>query len=966
MRLLCLFATLAAGVTAAGCGVGTIVNGGEGRASFERDIAPILERDCGSTACHAAEGDLFDQLNPEYFVFPVDANGSIAGSGRMSDAYQRAVEKLAYAGAEFSDFIRKPLDESLGGLPHRGGVQYRTMSDETLDTLLRWANQAKPTSEEPLPPLVQAYADTIQPVLAEKRCMLASCHGAGASNLVIFDPGVLGVFDRNATMRNYNRIILHLNLETPDPMMSRLIRKTTPQDQGGIFHRGGNDFFNPAANDTNLEAIKQFMQEGREALGDTDKGVATGIVFAATDPTPRKRFEFHVWQPGGDIYSLIPATPTGVQKNLTATHHTGPADVRDPAVNYDGTKVAFAMRRDLDDCLNIYTMNLDGSGLVQITHDTGLLPNGIKVSNVEPLWGPDDRIYFTSSREGVYSAHSPIPNTNIWRIDADGSHPLRMSFNPANEASPAWRFFPAKGPLPELRTLDLTFTAIRGVGDTMLAPLMRVPPDFRADYHPHFGTQNPNYHIFTSMTQLPDFREPLILADDSTVWEGGALALIDRNLGPVITDGNSSAVVNYVDPLVPLGTIGEEITAKGVSRGGYYRDPHAMPDGSIVVSQHSQNIDQADPNATPDTALYRLTLEDFTGNRIVVARKELLVNLPGKIETDPRPIFKKRREIIGDPLEHLSNDRTDGEMMNFDLAVALTVAKEDSPSGIKDFQAMADSFSYVRLVEEVAQTPAVSASEIGRGGHGMRRVLAEFPATSDRSVFVNLPAGVPFFIQALDDSMRAVATFNQWFFVLPGERLLQVTRREVWNNRCGACHGSVSGIPGDTVGTPDVLTEASRVVANYDPIARKDLPPLPFGLTPQDRPQVDFVADVQPILTAACATSGCHDGTRIPNLTARAGVSGFSGAYEALTASGTFSANGFSYVDPRGSSARSSYLAEVISGEELDAPRAMDSDGCGGPQRLSADQRSTLVRWMDMGASFRGAAPMTLPQLPVY
>lgn len=956
--------TLAAGLLG-GCigGLGGSEDQAE-RAYFEAEVLPVLEQDCGTSACHAADDAGFEALDPEYFVFPVDSEGRIAGAERIDRAYHRSLEKLAPEGPEFGDLVRKPLDEALGGLAHRGGSQYRTMSAEALKTLMHWAELARPEQPPAPSPLVTQFRDEVQPILVEKRCMLSSCHGASSSNMLRLDPGFLGRFDSLSTQRNYDSVVQHLNFESADPGLSRFIRKTVPQEHGGIFHRGGNDFFDAVRDADQLERLTAFVTAARTELGDDDKGEVTGVVFVATDPTPRPLFDLSVWQPGGDVHALVPASPDGVLTNLTAAHHAEPADIRDPSVNYDGTRVAFAMRRNQADCLNLYVMDINGSNLVQLTHDTGVLPNGTKIANVEPLWGPDDRLYFVSSREGEVSSHAALPRSNIYRIDADGANLLRMSFSAGSEVSPAWRFAPVGGDRPEIRTLDLTFTATRKVGAIMRAPLMRVPPDFHADYHPHYGTQHPEYQTFTQMSRLPDNRDALLLMDDSTVWEGGALALIDRNLGPVITDQRTPAVVNYVDSLQRLNAIGETVSHAGYSASGYYRDPFALPDGRLLVSHQPTPLDLADAGTPPDPALYRLELLDLPGNITRVSRKELLIDIPGKVETDPRPIVRQRREQIGDPTHHLSNEVTTGRLLNFDLAVAMTVANQDSPSGVKDFAAMSDQIRYVRVVEDV---PGTLAADVGRGGHGIRRVLAELPATSDRSIYLELPAGVPFYLQTLDHSRAATSTFNQWYFLLPGEKLLQVTRREVFNTRCGGCHGSISGAPGDTVTTPDVLSEASRVVANYDAAARADVAPVPQGLTPATRLEVDFEADVQPVLDTRCALAGCHaSGGQVPDLSARAGSAGFSGSYEALTAPGTASRGGFAYTDPTSSSARTSYLAEVIIGADLGAPRSFDSAGCDAPQQLTLMELGSLMRWMDLGASYRGRAPQQDPTLPTY
>ena len=937
--------------------------------TFTEVIIPIFEESCSSTACHGADDAAFAELNPEYFAFPVDADGHISGEERIQTAFDRARDKLSAAGPLFAELIRKPLDESLGGLPHRGAVQFDTMEDSDLEALMTWAEGERPTDTTPLPDLAQRYADEVQPLLAQRGCMITNCHGSGASNSLIFDPGMLGEFDDGATMKNYKKVVFHMNFDTPDPLMARLVRKIIPVEDGGIFHRGGNAFFE--RNDPDLAPLLDFMAAVRTELGAGDTGTPTGIVFAATDATPRELYDITAWQPGGDIYSLIPATPGGDLRNLTADHHSESADIRDPSVSYDGNRVAFAMRKTENDCLNLYVMNVDGSGLTQVTRDTGTLPSGIKVANVEPVWGPDDRLYFVSTRGGVMADSGRHPLSNIHRIDTDGSGIVQMTFSADNEFAPAWRAFHKAGVQPEQRTLDLTFTAVRGVGDRRHAPLMRVPPDFRADYHPHFGTQHPDYQIFTAVSAFPDDREVLILMDESSLWEGGALGLIDRNLGPPITDGGEPSVVSYVESLVRLDTLGEEAGHRGVSTDGYYRDPQAMPDGTVVVSFDPNVIDHTDPEAAPDTALYRLTLRERSDNRVVIDSRERLVDVRGKIETDPTPIMVRRREEIGDPYEHLTAGMPYGELLNFDMAVMLTVANEDSPSNGKTFDETAEEIELVRFVEQVPLTPEdypdwpdTSVNRVGRGSHGMRRIIGEMPTAGDQSFNVELPAAVPFYVQALGRNRMTTFTHNLWVFVLPGEHLRNVTRREVWNGRCGGCHGSTSGAPSETVGVPDVLTQASRVLANYDQATDTDIAPVPQGIEPGDRMEVDFLRDVQPIFDAKCVE--CHDGDRSPDLRDRLGSDGFSGAYEALTDTGSFSRNGFGYVDPESMSARTSYLAEVLVGEDLEAPRDFDSGGCRGPDRLSLVEAETLFRWMDLGASFVGIGPRTTPVLPEF
>jgi hypothetical protein len=47
----------------------------------------------------------------------------------------------------------------------------------------------------------------------------------------------------------------------------------------------------------------------------------------------------------------------------------------------------------------------------------------------------------------------------------------------------------------------------------------------------------------------------------------------------------------------------------------------------------------------------------------------------------------------------------------------------------------------------------------------------------------------------------------------PGEVVRQGFRRELFDGMCGGCHGSISGRENDIAVNPDILTQASDVIA---------------------------------------------------------------------------------------------------------------------------------------------------------
>ena len=89
--------------------------------------------------------------------------------------------------------------------------------------------------------------------------------------------------------------------------------------------------------------------------------------------------------------------------------------VRDPDVHFDGKRIVFSMRRQIEEDFHIWEINSDGTGLRQLTRATN-------VSDVDPLYLPDDRIAFTSTREPKYNQCSRDIGANIFCMESDGAN----------------------------------------------------------------------------------------------------------------------------------------------------------------------------------------------------------------------------------------------------------------------------------------------------------------------------------------------------------------------------------------------------------------------------------------------------------------------------------------------------------------------------------------------------------------
>jgi Tol biopolymer transport system component len=86
-----------------------------------------------------------------------------------------------------------------------------------------------------------------------------------------------------------------------------------------------------------------------------------------------------------------------------------------------GDQIVFESRRESDQ-YQIYTMNVDGSNVVRLTHTLA--------RNFHPDWSPDGRrIAFVSERDG---------QSEIYVMNADGTDQRRLTFNIGSVRTPHW------------------------------------------------------------------------------------------------------------------------------------------------------------------------------------------------------------------------------------------------------------------------------------------------------------------------------------------------------------------------------------------------------------------------------------------------------------------------------------------------------------------------------------------------
>ncbi|NLX96806.1 MAG: hypothetical protein GXY83_11575 [Rhodopirellula sp.] len=426
------------------------------------------------------------------------------------------------------------------------------------------------------------------------------------------------------------------------------------------------------------------------------------------------------FQGGGALKTLDPSSG-----KVTTLIDLPEGVVRDPDVSFDGGKVLVSMRRNAADDYHLYEFNAEGNGLVQLTFGSGL-------SDIDPIYLPDGRILFTSTREPKYCMCNRHIMGNLFVMNADGSNIQQIGHSTLHEGHASLL---ADGRI----VYDRWEYVDRNFGDAQ--GLWTANPD--GTNHAVFWGNNTN-----SPGAVLDARaipgSELFIATFSSCHDRpwGALAIVDRRLG---LDGKPPVVRTWPAGAVDLIGVGNYDTFAKVNPK--YEDPYPLSGTSFLCSR-----------MTGDGEQMGIYLLDLAGGEVLVHAEA-----PGCF--DPMPLGPRERPPAVPPRIDLA--QREGRFYVADVYVG--AGMESVPRGTIRSLRLVESPEKRFWTHQNWQGSGTQAPGMAWDDFNNKRILGTVPVESDGSAYFAVPADTFVYFQLLDAQGRMVQSMRSGTIVRPGE-----------------------------------------------------------------------------------------------------------------------------------------------------------------------------------------------------
>jgi len=473
-----------------------------------------------------------------------------------------------------------------------------------------------------------------------------------------------------------------------------------------------------------------------------------GQHYAYTEALSWNRDRPRFFKPGASLCTLSPPWPGG---RLDVILESPEGVIRDPDVQFDGTKVLFAHKKSLDgDDYHLYEWDVATRRIRPLTSAAGF-------ADYEGCYLPDGNIMFSSTRCVQTVDCFPVPASNLYLMDGQGRHVRRLTVNPVHDNFPS-----------VLSDGRMVFTRWEYNDRWVLhvQGLAVINPD---------GTGGTAYYGNNSYWPVSMLHARAIpggtkivctLSGHHDVDQCGEIGVFDVGRG---TEEATGCV--HLWPPRKIEPIKDEFYWRKLS--ALYQFPYPLSEHFFLVS--------CKPRGKQHFGIY---LIDTFGNRVLIFED------PSISCNSPMPLAARARPpVVPSKVRYAETEGT---------VYLADVYRGRGMKGVKRGEVKA-----LRIVEMINRPTGTQhwAGMDGTPSMGLcsswdaKRVVGTVPVAADGSARFQVPAGAALYFQPLDFRGRALQWMRSWVTLMPGETVA-----------CVGCHESSRHAP------PVSLPQGKRAV----------------------------------------------------------------------------------------------------------------------------------------------------------
>jgi hypothetical protein len=475
--------------------------------------------------------------------------------------------------------------------------------------------------------------------------------------------------------------------------------------------------------------------------------------------------------------------------------------IRDPEVHFDGGKILFSMRRNIEDDFHLYEISADGNGLKQLTFAP-------RVSDIQPVYLPDGGILFSSTRDPKYIPCQRHLMANLFRMNGDGSNIRQLGYNTQFEGRASL--------MPDGRILYTRWEYV----DKHFAPaygLWTVNPD-GTDHALYYGGYAWQPGTIVDARTVPGTAHFVAVFTGPHVLGWGAMVVCDRARG---LDGLEPILKSWPADIRPLMSVWDREERVGSAYDSFkrlkikYEDPYPLSEDLFLCSR------QIAPGK--HMGLYAV---GTSGNEVCLHTEP-----PGCF--DPMPLARRTRPPVIPSRVDLSRTNGTFYVQNVYVGEFMETVKRGSVKYLRVVQAPSKRTFPAKGIGDWAPPGSGDSHHpvaLNWNHYNHKRVLGTVPVEADGSAHFEAPAGCFLYFQLLDADGMMIHSMRSGTMLQPGETMGCIGCHDYSRAPAQEDHGGVAALGR----TPDKLD------GWYGP-------PRNFS----------YAAEVQPVLDRHCTR--CHD-----------------------------------------------------------------------------------------------------------